>query len=192
LVPRHPLPSFALALFGGYCVIWRRPDRIAVAADHETDLYFGSAARRPWRTSRSAHRMPAFDPKRTIAERLFGHFHRPSQPLLCLILSLGRPNERAKVHHTSRRCGSDVAADHPICTGEVPSTSTRYCVGPSLPTSRSNSRPVRSGHQSHDREGTRPEDPAIADRHCRRVDRIGFFAGAALCPLMAQSGHCKN
>jgi hypothetical protein len=42
----NPLPSFALALFGGYHVIWRRPGRIAVALDHETDLYFGIAARR--------------------------------------------------------------------------------------------------------------------------------------------------
>jgi hypothetical protein len=41
-----PLPSFALALFGAYHAIWRRPCQIAVAADDKTDLYFGIAARR--------------------------------------------------------------------------------------------------------------------------------------------------
>jgi len=37
------VPSFALALFGAYHVIWSRPAQIAVAVDHETDLYFGIA-----------------------------------------------------------------------------------------------------------------------------------------------------
>ena len=41
-----PLPYFALALFGADNAIWRRPGQIAVAADDETDLYFGIAARR--------------------------------------------------------------------------------------------------------------------------------------------------
>ena len=44
---KTPSPVVRLSsFFGAYHAIWRRPGQIAVAADDETDLYFGIAARR--------------------------------------------------------------------------------------------------------------------------------------------------
>jgi len=69
------VPSFALALFGAYHVIWSRPAQIAVAVDHETDLYFGIAERSAAPISALGgkaditidERMSAIDLKRTLS-----------------------------------------------------------------------------------------------------------------------------